>query len=97
MTQLVRSRGRIVVVAVFACKPEVELHRFFWRELTMIGTRVYEPQNFDEAIKLVSTDAIPVEPLISARRPLGALQSVFEEIEAGKDLMKVLIDTREAK
>jgi (R,R)-butanediol dehydrogenase/meso-butanediol dehydrogenase/diacetyl reductase len=94
MTQLVRSRGRIVIVAVFATKPEVELHRFFWRELTMIGTRVYEPADFDEAIKLVSTDAIPVEPLISARRPLEELQAVFEDIEAGKDLMKVLIDTQ---
>ena len=63
--------------------------------MTIIGTRVYEPQDFDRAIELVSTDAIQVEPLISDRRPLGALQSVFEDIEAGKNLMKVLIDTRE--
>ncbi|MBN1933665.1 MAG: alcohol dehydrogenase catalytic domain-containing protein [Anaerolineae bacterium] len=95
MTQLARTRGRIVVVAIFAFKPEVDLHRCFWRELTLIGTRVYEPQDFERAIELVATGAIDVEPLISARLPLGALQSAFEDIKAGKNLMKVLIDTRE--
>ncbi len=95
MTQLARTRGRIVVVAIFSFKPEIDLHRFFWRELTLIGARVYEPEDFERAIELVSTHAIPVESLISDRRPLGALQNVFEEIEAGKNLMKVLINTRE--
>jgi 2-desacetyl-2-hydroxyethyl bacteriochlorophyllide A dehydrogenase len=95
MTDLVRTRGRIVVVAIFSFKPEIDLFRCFWRELTIVGTRVYEPQDFDRAIELVSTGAIQIEPLISDRRPLSALQSVFEDIEAGKNLMKVLIDTRE--
>lgn len=93
MTQLARTRGRIVVVAIFAFKPEVDLHRCFWRELTIVGTRVYEPEDFERAIALVATGEIDVEPLISARLPLDALQSAFEDIEAGKNLMKVLIKT----
>ncbi len=91
MTRLARSRGRVVVVAIFAFTPEVDLFRCLWRELTMIGTRVYEPQDFERAIELVAGGAIQVEPLISDRRPLDALQSVFEEIQAGKHL-KVLIE-----
>ena len=33
MTQLARTRGRIVVVAIFSEPPKVDLFRFFWREL----------------------------------------------------------------
>ena len=35
-------RGRIVVVAIHATPPPVNLFRVFWRELTLIGARVYE-------------------------------------------------------
>ncbi len=95
MTLLARARGRLVVVAIFAFKPQVDLHRFFWRELSLVGARVYEPQDFDQAIDLAARGVLPLERLISARWPLGGLQSAFEQIESGADLMKVLIDVRE--
>jgi 2-desacetyl-2-hydroxyethyl bacteriochlorophyllide A dehydrogenase len=94
MTQLVRTRGRIVVVAIFGEAPKVDLFRFFWRELRLRGARVYEPEDFDKAIALAASGALPLEPLISARKPLKDLQTVFEQIESSTDLMKVLIDTR---
>ncbi len=43
---------------------------------------------------MVASGELPLERLISARRGLGDLQGVFEEIEAGGELMKVLIDTQ---
>jgi 2-desacetyl-2-hydroxyethyl bacteriochlorophyllide A dehydrogenase len=95
MTDLVRTRGKIVVVAIFSFAPQVDLFRFFWRELELRGARVYEPQDFDEAIALAAAGALPLERLISVRRPLDGLQSAFEEIEASTNLMKVLIDTRQ--
>jgi (R,R)-butanediol dehydrogenase/meso-butanediol dehydrogenase/diacetyl reductase len=94
MTQLVRTRGRIVVVAIFAEAPKVDLHRFFWRELQLKGARVYEPEDFDQAIALAAAGALPLGRLISDRRPLSDLQTVFEQIESSTELMKVLIDTR---
>jgi (R,R)-butanediol dehydrogenase/meso-butanediol dehydrogenase/diacetyl reductase len=94
MTQLVRTRGRIVVVAIFAAAPPVDLFRFFWRELELRGARVYEPQDFARAIDLAAAGTLPVERLISSRRPLDELQRAFEEIESSTNLMKVLIDTR---
>ncbi|MDI6754753.1 MAG: alcohol dehydrogenase catalytic domain-containing protein [Thermodesulfobacteriota bacterium] len=94
MTQLVRARGRIVIVAIFAEMPKVDLFRFFWRELHLCGARVYEPEDFDEAISLAARGTLPLRRLISDRRPLADLQTVFEQIEASTDLMKVLIDTR---
>ncbi len=94
MTQLVRTRGRIVVVAIFGEAPKVDLFRFFWRELRMRGARVYEPEDFDRAIVLAAGGTLPLDRLISARKPLKDLQTVFEQIESSTDLMKVLIDTR---
>jgi (R,R)-butanediol dehydrogenase/meso-butanediol dehydrogenase/diacetyl reductase len=94
MTQLVRTRGRIVVVAIFGEAPKVDLFRFFWRELRMRGARVYEPEDFDKAIALSASGALPLDRLISVRKPLKDLQTVFEQIESSTDLMKVLIDTR---
>jgi (R,R)-butanediol dehydrogenase/meso-butanediol dehydrogenase/diacetyl reductase len=94
MTQLVRSRGRIVIVAIFAEAPRVDLFRFFWRELRLCGARVYEPEDFNQATALAASGALPLERLISAKRPLKDLQKVFELIESNTDLMKVLMDTR---
>jgi 2-desacetyl-2-hydroxyethyl bacteriochlorophyllide A dehydrogenase len=94
ITQLARVRGRIVVVAIFAEAPKVDLFRFFWRELKLQGVRVYEPEDFQKAIQLATSEALPLERLITDRRPLSELQSVFQQIEAGSDVMKVLIDTQ---
>jgi (R,R)-butanediol dehydrogenase / meso-butanediol dehydrogenase / diacetyl reductase len=94
MTQLVRTRGRIVVVAIFSDPPPVDLFRFFWRELDLCGARVYEPEDFEKAIALAADDTLPLDRLISDRRPLQDLQTVFGQIESSTDLMKVLIDTQ---
>ncbi len=94
MSQLVRTRGRIVVVAIFSEIPKVDLFRFFWRELKLRGARVYEPQDFERAIDLAARGALPLDRLISAKRPLDELQGVFEQIEASMNLMKVLINTQ---
>jgi 2-desacetyl-2-hydroxyethyl bacteriochlorophyllide A dehydrogenase len=94
MTQLVRVRGRMVVVGVFGEPPRVDLFRFFWRELNLFGARVYEPEDFEKAIDLAARGALPLGRLITARWPVTELQKAFEQIEAGTDLMKVLIDTR---
>ena len=93
MTDLVRTRGRIVVVAIFAEAPKIDLFRFFWRELKLCGVRVYEPEDYDRAIELVAGRQLPLEKVISARRSLSELQEVCEQIEAGAEMMKVLIDT----
>jgi (R,R)-butanediol dehydrogenase/meso-butanediol dehydrogenase/diacetyl reductase len=94
VTQLARSRGRIVVVAIFGEAPRVDLFRVFWRELRLCGARVYEPEDFDKALALAAGRTLPLERLISAKRPMKDLQKVFEQIESSTDLMKVLIDTR---
>jgi len=93
MTDLLRTRGRIVIVAIFSQAPPVDLHRFFWRELQLRGARVYEPEDFEKAIDLAARDVLPLERIVSAKEPLANLGAVFEQIAADPKLMKVLIKT----
>lgn len=90
MTQAVRARGRVVMVAIHAQKPQVDLFRFFWREIEMLGARVYEPQDYDEAIHLLS-QGLPVERLITDRFVLDQVQLAFESLDGDAQAMKTLI------
>jgi 2-desacetyl-2-hydroxyethyl bacteriochlorophyllide A dehydrogenase len=91
MTQLPRTRGRIVIVAIFNDPPKVDLFRAFWRELHLQGVRVYEREDFERAIELASAGALPLDGLISEIYPLERLEAGFRKLEQGGDVMKVLI------
>lgn len=90
MTDAVRARGRIVMVAIHAKKAEVDLFRFFWREVEMLGARVYEPQDYDRAIAMLA-EGLPVGRLITDRYPLAEVQAAFEALDGNPTAMKTLI------
>lgn len=90
MTQLPKTRGRIVVVGIFNRLVEVDLHRFFWRELKLTGARVYEKEDYDKAISLAESGRLPLDSLISTILPLEEAASGFQLMEGG-DVMKVLL------
>jgi (R,R)-butanediol dehydrogenase / meso-butanediol dehydrogenase / diacetyl reductase len=92
MTQLPRVRGRIVMVAIHTDPKPVDLFRFFWRELKLIGARVYEPADFEEAIALAASGALPLETLITEVSPLAEAQTVFETIDNNPAGMKYLLE-----
>lgn len=91
MTQLARVRGRMVVVAIFSQAPKVDLFRVFWRELKLLGTRVYEPQDFEQAITLVASGTLPLERLISEVCPLEGVETALHRLESGGEVMKILV------
>lgn len=91
MTKLPGTRGRVVVVAIFGDAPKVDLFRFFWRELRLCGARVYEPQDFEKAIGLAASGALPAKDLITGVVPLEGLTSALRDLERGGEVMKILI------
>lgn len=91
MTKLPRTRGRIVVVAIYAEPPKVDLFRFFWRELQLSGARVYEPEDFEEAIHLAASGKLPLDRLITDVLPLSRLEEAMHRMERGGDCMKILV------
>ncbi len=92
MTKLPRVRGRIVVVAIFSKPIEVDLFKFFWRELSLRGARVYEAQDFEEAIQLAASGALPLDKIITNVAPLDQLEWGLRQLEKGGEVMKVLIE-----
>lgn len=91
MTDAARARGRIVMVAIHAKKPQVDLFRFFWREIEMLGARVYEPQDYDRALAMIA-EGLPVARLITDRHPLSDVQAAFDSLEGNPTAMKTLIE-----
>ncbi|MCC6340763.1 MAG: alcohol dehydrogenase catalytic domain-containing protein [Bryobacterales bacterium] len=91
MTKLPRTRGRIVMVAIHAQPPEVDLFRFFWRELRLTGARVYEAADFDQAIALAARNAFPLDRIITRTVPMEALNEAFHEMQGGGEVMKILV------
>ena len=92
MTEIAGIRSRIVMVAIHGVKREVDLFKFFWRELKLIGARVYEKEDYDDAIALVSANTLPFEQMITDVQPLSNIQNVFENIDKNPNGMKVLMD-----
>ena len=91
--QSLAVRGRLVVVAIHSQPPPVDLFRVFWRELTLIGARVYRREDFEEALRLLASGAIPSAQLITSVRAMADAPAAFEALERGAEL-KVLIDCR---
>lgn len=92
MTDLAGIRGRIVMVAIHGQPKPVNLFQFFWKELQLIGARVYEWEDYDQAIQLITENELPFESLITRVEPLTNIQKVFEGIDQNPDGMKVLMD-----
>ena len=89
--EVLAARGRLVVVAIHSTPPPLNLFRLFWRELTIIGARVYERSDFVEAVRLLEVGAIPADELITTIAPLEEAAAAFAELEAGQ-AVKILID-----
>jgi len=90
-TQLAKVRGTIVVVAIHAQPRPVDLQRVFWRELTILGARVYERRDFETAVELVASGAIPADALITSVVPPSGAAAAFDALQAGR-AMKILVD-----
>lgn len=91
MTKLPRTRGRIVVVAIYGDAPKVDLFRFFWRELKLSGARVYEAEDFEMAIELAAKGRLPLAKLITNVLPLSGLEDAMRQMEGGGACMKILV------
>jgi (R,R)-butanediol dehydrogenase/meso-butanediol dehydrogenase/diacetyl reductase len=91
MTQLPRTRGRIIIVGIFGKPPLVDLKGILWREMKLLGARVYERQDFAQAIDLAASDVLPLKGLISEIYPLERLKEGLVQLAGGGEVMKVLI------
>ncbi len=90
-TAVAKVRGTVVVVAIHGVPRPVDLKQVFWRELTIVGARVYTRADFDTAVELLHTGRIPVDGVVTDVVPLAEVAQAFARLERGAAL-KILID-----
>ncbi|MGC5170090.1 zinc-dependent alcohol dehydrogenase [Microbacterium sp. DT81.1] len=90
-TRFVRVRGRLVIVAIHPEPRPIDLYRVFWRELTLIGARVYERADFERAVEMLASGTVPADELITSIRPLAQASDAFDALGRGGS-MKILVD-----
>jgi L-iditol 2-dehydrogenase len=96
MTQAVdsaRKGSTIVVVGVFGKKPEVNLGLVQDRELSLVGTLMYQKQDYLQAIELVASGKLSLDHMITHRFSFENYLEAYTTIESsGGQYMKVMID-----
>ena len=88
-----RKGTTIVVVGVFGEKPRVDLGLVQDRELSLVGTLMYQQTDYEKAIELATAGKLCLDELISTHYTFDDyLQAYLAIEEAGGDIMKVMID-----
>jgi L-iditol 2-dehydrogenase len=88
-----RKGSTIVVVGVFGRKPEVDLGLVQDRELSLIGTLMYQKKDYQRAIQLVTDGELKLDELLTHRFNFTDYLAAYETIEASSGhYMKVMID-----
>ena len=95
MTACAATRARIVMVAIHAQKPQIDLFHFFWRELKLIGARVYEAEDYEKAIAIIVSGGVDADTIITDVSPLSQIQQAFEGLDSSPTAMKSLIKVGE--
>jgi (R,R)-butanediol dehydrogenase / meso-butanediol dehydrogenase / diacetyl reductase len=90
-TSVAKVRGTVVVVAIHPKPTAVDLQRVFWRELRLLGARVYQRADFERAVELVATGVVPADDLITEVVGIDRVADAFAALEGGQ-AMKVLVD-----
>lgn len=91
MTELVRTRGRIVAVGIYSKPPQIDLFKFFWREIRLFGARLYESEDFKEALEIAASGSLPLDKLITGVFELDNIQAGFESLDNNTTAIKTLI------
>ncbi|MFX1325861.1 MAG: zinc-binding dehydrogenase [Promethearchaeota archaeon] len=88
-----RKGSDIIIVGVFGDKPLVDLGFVQDRELRLIGTLMYQTDDYLKAIKLIDSGKIKLEPLMTVHFPFEEYDKAYKYIDDKKDkVMKVFID-----
>ncbi|HZS54875.1 MAG TPA: alcohol dehydrogenase catalytic domain-containing protein [Bryobacteraceae bacterium] len=89
MTSLVRPLGAIVNVSVFKRPVPLEMQAVNFKELTIVGSRVYTREDFAEAVRLAAV--LPLRPIVTHSFALWDVQSAYGCFERSEGVCKVVV------
>lgn len=91
--QNARKGTTIVVVGVFGKKPQVDLGLVQDRELSLVGTLMYQKADYERAVALIGSGAMTLDPLITHRFSFNRYLDAYHAIEtAHGEYLKVMIE-----
>ena len=86
----VKPGGRVVVCgATTGPNPPAQLHRFWWKQLTVYGSTMGTREDFLGAYDLVRSGRARVH--VDSTFPLADIRSAHERLEAGEQLGKIVL------
>ena len=88
--QVAASGGRIAVCgATSGPNPPANLHRIWWKQLTVLGSTMGTQADFQAVYELVASGR--AEPVVDEAFPLADAAAAHEHLEAGRQLGKVVL------
>jgi NADPH:quinone reductase-like Zn-dependent oxidoreductase len=85
-----RAAGRVCVCgATTGPNPPANLHRIWWKQLTVFGSTMGSKEDFEAVYELVVSGR--VTPVVDAVFPLAEAAAAHERLEAGDQLGKIVL------
>jgi NADPH:quinone reductase-like Zn-dependent oxidoreductase len=85
-----RATGRVCVCgATTGPNPPANLHRIWWKQLTVFGSTMGSKEDFEAVYELVSSGR--VVPVVDEVFPLAEAAAAHERLEAGEQLGKIVL------
>lgn len=91
--ELVKTRGQMILVAIYPPSLPFDFTCIPFRELRIIGSRTYRAQDFKMAIQLLTEKEFDTTNYISHHLSLDEAAEGFHLLQTGEDVMKIVIDT----
>ena len=92
--QAARAGGRIAVCgATSGANPPANLHRIWWKQLTILGSTMGTKDDFEGAYELVASGR--ARPLVDRVFPLEEAAAAHEYLESGRQFGKVVLTISE--
>ena len=89
LMDVVKVQGTAVIVGSYKKPPEVDLLKVEFKELTVMGIRVYERRDFEIAMQILQSGAIDFDLMLSESTPEQAT-AVFQDLLKGSTAIKML-------
>jgi (R,R)-butanediol dehydrogenase/meso-butanediol dehydrogenase/diacetyl reductase len=93
MVAACRVRGRILIGGIGGAPNPVDLAAVVFKEVTLVGSRVYESRDMATALQLLGSGALNVDGLVTRTVPLEqAVSEGYQRLRDSRDEMKVLLE-----
>jgi len=89
LMDVIKVQGTAVIVGSYKKPPEVDLLKVEFKELTMIGIRVYERRDFEIATRILESGSIDFDAMLTVSSPDRAPE-VFKDLLKGTNTIKML-------